>query len=55
MCKGDVWWLNEEDAFSQNLAFVNQAGNAILKVDNTSNVLWNDKRNTVSYLDYVSF
>lgn len=52
---GDAWWLNEEDAFSQGLASVNQAGNAIVKVDNASNVPWNDKRNTVSYLYDVSF
>lgn len=45
---GDVWWLNASDAFSQRLAYVNDAGNAILKVDNTSNVPFNEKRNTVS-------
>jgi hypothetical protein len=44
---GDVWWLSREDATSQNLAYVNEAGHAIMKVDNTSNVLFNDKRNSV--------
>ncbi|KAL0059167.1 hypothetical protein AAF712_014139 [Marasmius tenuissimus] len=44
---GDVWWLGREDSFSQNLAYINQAGNAILRVDNTSNVPLNEKRNTV--------
>ncbi|ESK90838.1 glycoside hydrolase family 16 protein [Moniliophthora roreri MCA 2997] len=44
---GDVWWLNEADAFTQQLAYVNAAGNAILKVDNRSNVPFNEKRNTV--------
>ncbi|KAI0275928.1 hypothetical protein BGY98DRAFT_1090403 [Russula aff. rugulosa BPL654] len=32
---------------SQQLAFVNAAGNAIMKVDNTTNVAFNQKRNTV--------
>ena len=41
-------WLNESDARAQNLAYVNPAGNAIIKVDNTSTVPFNEKRNTVS-------
>lgn len=45
---GDVWWLDEADAMSQRLAYVNAANNAIIKVDNTSNVAFNEKRNTVS-------
>ena len=48
MLPGDVWWLNASDAFTQKLAYVNDAGNAIMKVDNTSNVPFNEKRNTVS-------
>lgn len=44
---GDVIWLNRSDALSQQLAFVNDNGHAIIKVDNTTNVLFNDKRNTV--------
>lgn len=44
---GDVWWLDAQDATSQNLAYINDAGNAILKVDNTSNVPLNQKRNSV--------
>ena len=47
LCTGDVWWLDREDATSQGLAYVNNAGNAIIKVDNTSNVPFNEKRNTV--------
>ncbi|KAK7683143.1 hypothetical protein QCA50_013816 [Cerrena zonata] len=44
---GDVWWLNASDAFTQKLAYVNDAGHAIMKVDNTSTVPFNEKRNTV--------
>jgi hypothetical protein len=44
---GDVWWLDETDAMSQGLAYINGANNAIIKVDNTSNVVMNDKRNSV--------
>ncbi|KAJ6486835.1 glycoside hydrolase family 16 protein [Mycena sanguinolenta] len=44
---GDVVWLNEADAFTDELALVNAAGNAIIKVDNFSNVPFNQKRNSV--------
>lgn len=44
---GDVWWLNRTQATDQKLAFINGAGNAVIKVDNASDVLWNEKRNTV--------
>ncbi|THV07260.1 hypothetical protein K435DRAFT_959858 [Dendrothele bispora CBS 962.96] len=44
---GDVVWLSESDAFSQGLAYVNSAGNAILKVDNTHNVQDLQKRSSV--------
>ncbi|KAJ7484682.1 concanavalin A-like lectin/glucanase domain-containing protein [Mycena latifolia] len=44
---GDVVWLNEADAYTQQLALVNAAGNVILKVDNFSNVPFNQKRNSV--------
>ncbi|KAJ7151048.1 concanavalin A-like lectin/glucanase domain-containing protein [Mycena filopes] len=44
---GDVVWLNEADAFTQELALVNSAGNVIIKVDNFSNVPMNQKRNSV--------
>lgn len=47
LAPGDVWWLNRNDAFSQGLAYVNNAGNAILKVDNTHNVAFNQKRASV--------
>lgn len=48
---GDVWWLDESDATSQGLAYTDDAGHAIIKVDNTSNVAYNDKRNSVRLLD----
>jgi hypothetical protein len=49
-CLGDVWWLDEADATSQHLAYINSANNAIIKVDNTTNVTMNQKRNTVWHL-----
>ena len=42
--------MDEADALNQGLAYVNGANNAIIKVDNTSNVPYNQKRNTVSAL-----
>ncbi|KAI0342297.1 hypothetical protein BDW22DRAFT_1330594 [Trametopsis cervina] len=44
---GDVWWLNETEATAEKLAYVNNAGHAIIKVDNTTNVPFNIKRNSV--------
>jgi hypothetical protein len=51
--KGDVWWLDEADAFSQGLAYVNEANRAVIKVDNTSNVSFNQKRNSVGFTPLV--
>lgn len=45
---GDVWWLDRDDAYKTNLAYINAAGNAILKVDDTSTVATGQKRNSVS-------
>ncbi|KAK0446083.1 glycoside hydrolase family 16 protein [Desarmillaria tabescens] len=45
--QGDVWWLSKADAFAQGLAYVNNAGNAIIKVDNMHNVVYGQKRNSV--------
>ncbi|RXW18955.1 hypothetical protein EST38_g6892 [Candolleomyces aberdarensis] len=39
--------LYRTDPSEQRLAYTNERGNAIIKVDNTSNVPWNEKRNTV--------
>ncbi|KAF9003228.1 hypothetical protein BDQ17DRAFT_489203 [Cyathus striatus] len=41
---GDTWWLNRDDAFKQGLAYFTPGGNPIMKVDNTSNVPFNEKR-----------
>lgn len=40
--------MDETDAFSQGLAYVNSAGHAVMKVDNTTNVAFNQSRNSVS-------
>ncbi|ORY86636.1 concanavalin A-like lectin/glucanase domain-containing protein [Leucosporidium creatinivorum] len=42
---GDVVFVNQ--SASADLAYVNDAGNVIIKVDNTSVVPYNEKRNTV--------
>ena len=45
MSTGHVNWLT--NATSAGLAFTNDAGNAIIKVDNTSSVAYPNKRNSV--------
>ena len=45
---GDVNWVSEANATQSQLAYVNDAGRVIIKVDNTSFVPWNEKRDTVS-------
>ncbi|KAH9987105.1 concanavalin A-like lectin/glucanase domain-containing protein [Russula vinacea] len=47
LTNGDAIFVTASQATSQQLAFVNSAGNAIMKVDNKTNVPFNDKRNTV--------
>ena len=42
---GDVTYVNKTNA--TNLAYVNTGGQAIIKVDNTSYVPYNDKRDSV--------
>ncbi|KAI9058735.1 glycoside hydrolase family 16 protein [Trametes sanguinea] len=44
---GHVNYLNQSDATSQKLAYVNDAGHAIIKVDDFSTVIWENKRNSV--------
>ncbi|KAI0336816.1 hypothetical protein GY45DRAFT_1238036 [Cubamyces sp. BRFM 1775] len=34
----NVWWVDQPTAATDQLAYVNQAGNAIIRVDNTTNV-----------------
>ena len=43
---GAVNYVSKTD--SANLTFLNSAGNAIVKLDNTTNVPYPDKRNSVS-------
>ena len=45
--KGDVIFVNQTTALQQQLTYVNSAGNAIIKVDNTTFVPYNEKRNAV--------
>ncbi|KAI0354226.1 hypothetical protein OH77DRAFT_1405539 [Trametes cingulata] len=44
---GHVNYLNQSSATSQKLAYVNDAGHAVLKVDDFSFVPWQEKRNSV--------
>ncbi|KAF7323782.1 Rhodanese domain-containing protein [Mycena kentingensis (nom. inval.)] len=44
---GDVNWMDEAGAYTDHLALVNAWGNVILKVDDFSNVPFNEKRNSV--------
>ncbi|KAI1798075.1 concanavalin A-like lectin/glucanase domain-containing protein [Ganoderma leucocontextum] len=45
----DVWWLNQTEATAEHLAYVNDAGRAIIRVDNTTNVpaSQDPRRNTI--------
>ncbi|KAF9268860.1 hypothetical protein L218DRAFT_535714 [Marasmius fiardii PR-910] len=44
---GDVWWLNREDAYSQRLVYTTSTGTSVVKVDNSSYVPFNEKRNSI--------
>lgn len=47
---GNVEWVDQPTALADNLAYINPAGNAILRVDNATNVLdkgADTRRNTV--------
>lgn len=46
---GDVIWVDQANATTSKLVYVNDAGNAIIKVDNTTNVPYNEKRDTVCF------
>ncbi|KAF9553937.1 hypothetical protein CPC08DRAFT_713314 [Agrocybe pediades] len=47
LTSGDVNWLNQLDAFSKKLVLTNSAGNAILKVDNTTDTPYPEKRDSI--------
>jgi hypothetical protein len=44
---GDVWWLDRASAFRENLAYVDQHNRVIIKVDNVTDIPFNEKRNSV--------
>jgi len=47
LTNGNVNYLSANSASSSKLAFVNDAGNAIIKVDNTSQISFPDRRNSI--------
>ncbi|KAI0305128.1 hypothetical protein B0F90DRAFT_1701537 [Multifurca ochricompacta] len=52
---GDVWWLDRASAFQNNLAYINEHNRAVIKVDNVSDVPFNEKRNTVRITSQDSY
>ncbi|KAH9040528.1 glycoside hydrolase family 16 protein [Lactarius hengduanensis] len=52
---GDVWWLDRTSAFQQNLAYIDENNRAVIKVDNVSNVPYNEKRNTIRITSQDSY
>lgn len=46
---GDVNWVSQANATQSKIAYVNDAGHAIVKVDDTSFVPYNSKRDSVCY------
>ncbi|KAJ8521487.1 hypothetical protein ONZ45_g1809 [Pleurotus djamor] len=44
---GDTFYLDRPSAFSQKLAYLNGAGNAVIRVDNFTNVQKGQKRNSI--------
>jgi len=55
LTNGDAIWVNESVATTDRLAYVDGNGKAILKVDNSTNVPYNEKRNTVRITTQDSF
>ncbi|KAI9064601.1 glycoside hydrolase family 16 protein [Trametes sanguinea] len=47
LTNGNVNFLGATDAFDDKLAFINGAGNAIMKVDNSSTLKFNQNRNSI--------
>ncbi|KAI0659613.1 concanavalin A-like lectin/glucanase domain-containing protein [Cubamyces menziesii] len=52
---GDVNYLSQANATADGLTFINGAGNAIVKVDNTTFVPFNIKRNSVKIITHDFF
>ena len=50
---GNVSWVTAEVAMSERLAYVNDQGHVILKVDNTTNVRVGENRNAVGFQSLV--
>ncbi|KAL6305987.1 concanavalin A-like lectin/glucanase domain-containing protein [Sparassis latifolia] len=48
-------WVSQENATALNLAYINAAGNAIMRVDNTTNVPVGEMRNSVRITSQQSF
>ncbi|CDO72163.1 Glycoside Hydrolase Family 16 protein [Trametes cinnabarina] len=47
LTNGNVNFLGDTDAFHDKLAYINDAGNAIMKVDNSSALKFNQNRNSI--------
>jgi len=55
LTNGDAIWVNQSVASTSRLAYVDSNGKAIIKVDNTTNVIYNNKRNSVRITTTNSF
>jgi len=44
---GDVVWLDRVSAFQENLVYIDEHNRAIIKVDNITDVPWNEKRSSI--------
>ncbi len=47
-------YLDQAKATSSKLAYVNDAGNVIIKVDDASFVPWNEKRDSVCIVEQIA-